>query len=148
MSDKPRMDPDLYERFYAQADRVCAREDAKSKNSQIKRETVYTPVECVDFINQSVADILMMEFGVSMNDPRVEVLDHFAGTGIFLARAEEAGLIDPTRQSVHQIELVRDSAEISARNVPGVKTHCVDTFALAPRVDLDAMPTVDGDCNG
>ena len=145
---KQRMDPDIYARFYAQADRVRAREDEKSRDSQIKRETVYTPVECVDFINQSVAAILMREFGVSMNDPRVEVLDPFAGTGIFLARAEEAGLIDPTRQSVHQIELVQDSAEISARNVPGVKTHCVDTFALAPRVDLDAMPTVDGDCNG
>lgn len=145
---KQRMDPDIYARFYAQADRVRAREDEKSKDSQIKRETVYTPVECVDFINQSVAAILMREFGVSMNDPRVEVLDPFAGTGIFLARAEEAGLIDPTRQSVHQIELVQDSSEISARNVPGVKTHCFDTFELDPRVDLDAMPTVDGDCNG
>ena len=145
---KQRMDPDIYARFYAQADRVRAREDEKSKDSQLKRETVYTPVECVDFINQSVAAILMREFGVSMNDSRVEVLDPFAGTGIFLARAEEAGLIDPTRQSVHQIELVQDSSEISARNVPGVKTHCFDTFALDPRVDLDAMPTVDGDCNG
>ena len=145
---KQRMDPDLYERFYAQADRVRAREDEKSKDSQIKRETVYTPVECVDFINQTVADILMREFGVSMNDPRVEVLDPFAGTGIFLARAEDAGLIDPERQSVHQLELVQDSAEIASRNVPGVKTHCADTFALDPRVDLDAMPTVDGDCNG
>ena len=145
---KTRIDPYLYERFYAQADRVRAREDEKSRDSQIKRETVYTTVECVDFINQSVADILMREFGVSMNDQRVEVLDPFAGTGIFLARAEEAGLIDPARQSVHQIELVQDSAEISARNVPGVKTHCVDTFALDPRVDLDTMPTVDGDCHG
>lgn len=145
---KQRMDPDIYARFYAQADRVRAREDEKSKDSQIKRETVYTPVECVDFINQSVAAILMREFGVSMNDPRVEVLDPFAGTGIFLARAEGAWLIEPARQSVHQIELVQDSAEISARNVPGVKAHCVDTFALDPRVDLDAMPTVDGDCNG
>ena len=143
-----RIDPDLYERFYAQADRVRAREEEKSRDSQIKRETVYTPFECVDFINQSVADILMREFGVSMNDPRVEVLDPFAGTGIFLARAEEAGLIDPERQSVHQIELVPDSAEIAARNVPGVKTHCVDTFALDPRVDLDAIPTADGDCDG
>lgn len=142
------MDPDIYARFYAQADRVRAREDEKSKDSQIKRETVYTPVECVDFINQSVAAILMREFGVSMNDPRVEVLDPFAGTGIFLARAEEAGLIDPTRQFVHQIELVQDSAEISARNVPGAKTHCTDTFALDPCVDLNAMQTVDGDCDG
>ena len=145
---KQRMDPDIYARFYAQADRVRAREDEKSNDSQIKRETVYTPVECVDFINQSVAAILMREFGVSMNDPRVEVLDPFAGTGIFLARAEEAWLIDPTRQSAHQIELVQDSSEISARNVPGVKTHCFDTFALDPRVDLDAMPTVDGESNG
>ena len=66
---KTRIDPDLYERFYAQADRVRAREDEKSRDSQIKRETVYTPFECVDFINQSVADILMREFCVSMNDP-------------------------------------------------------------------------------
>ena len=117
-------------------------------DSQIKRETVYTPVECVDFINQSVAGIPMREFGVSTNDARVEVLDPFAGAGIFLACAEETGLIDPERQAIRQIELAQDSSEISARNVPGVKTHCAGTLALAPRVDLESMPTVDGDCNG
>lgn len=145
MSGKGTMDPALYARFYAQQELVKGRTD---KTSQINRVTVYTPVECVDFINRSVADLLRIHFGVEMNDARVEVLDPFAGTGIFLARAEEAGLIDPERQAIHQIELVPDSAEIASRNVPGVKTHCVDTFTLDPCVDLNALPTVDGENDG
>lgn len=55
---------------------------------------VYTPVEIVDFINHSVADILKTTFGRSLSDKDVNVLDPFAGTGTFLARMIESGLID------------------------------------------------------
>lgn len=56
---------------------------------------VYTPVEIVDFINRSVADVLQAAFGRSLSDPGVHVLDPFTGTGTFLARMLESGLITP-----------------------------------------------------
>lgn len=78
-----------------------------------KNGVVYTPAECVDFINNSVNALLVKHFGVRMNDLRVEVLDPFAGTGIFISRAVEQGLVDPARQGVHQFEFMPDSAEIA-----------------------------------
>ena len=56
---------------------------------------VYTPVEIVDFINRSVADVLQAAFGRSLSDAGVHVLDPFTGTGTFLARMVESGLITP-----------------------------------------------------
>ena len=41
---------------------------------------VYTPVEVVDYIVQSVEDVLNKEFGVSVSDEGVHVLDPFVGT--------------------------------------------------------------------
>ncbi|WP_300807797.1 type ISP restriction/modification enzyme [uncultured Desulfovibrio sp.] len=56
---------------------------------------VYTPVEIVDFINRSVADVLQAAFGRSLSDADVHVLDPFTGTGTFLVRMVESGLITP-----------------------------------------------------
>ncbi|MBR4617305.1 MAG: helicase, partial [Kiritimatiellae bacterium] len=42
---------------------------------------VYTPVECVDFIINSVEDVLRKEFGQSLSDKDVHVIDPFTGTG-------------------------------------------------------------------
>ena len=54
---------------------------------------VYTPVEVVDFINRSVADVLQATFGRSLSDENVHVLDPFTGTGTFIARMIQSGLI-------------------------------------------------------
>lgn len=56
---------------------------------------VYTPVQIVDFINRSVADVLQAAFGRSLSDAGVHVLDPFTGTGTFLVRMVESGLITP-----------------------------------------------------
>lgn len=56
---------------------------------------VYTPVEIVDFINRSVADVLQAAFGRSLSDANVHILDPFTGTGTFIARMIESGLIAP-----------------------------------------------------
>ena len=55
---------------------------------------VYTPVEVVDFINRSVADVLQATFGRSLSDENVHVLDPFTGTGTFIARMIQSGLIN------------------------------------------------------
>lgn len=54
---------------------------------------VYTPVECVDFIIRSVDDILKSEFGTSLTEPNVHILDPFTGTGTFITRLLQSGLI-------------------------------------------------------
>ena len=54
---------------------------------------VYTPVECVDFIIYSVNDILKSEFGTSLTEPNVHILDPFVGTGTFITRLLQSRLI-------------------------------------------------------
>ena len=56
---------------------------------------VYTPVECVDFIIHSVDDILRKEFDCSLSDENVHILDPFTGTGTFITRLLQSGLIRP-----------------------------------------------------
>ncbi|MCG2623031.1 DEAD/DEAH box helicase family protein [Arthrobacter sp. I2-34] len=56
---------------------------------------VYTPVEVVDFIIRSVDDVLRAEFGASLSDKGVHVLDPFTGTGTFIVRLLQSGLIRP-----------------------------------------------------
>nr|WP_294858689.1 DEAD/DEAH box helicase family protein [uncultured Fluviicola sp.] len=54
---------------------------------------VYTPVEVVDFIIHSVNDVLKKEFGRSVSDENVHILDPFTGTGTFMTRLLQSGLI-------------------------------------------------------
>ena len=54
---------------------------------------VYTPVEVVDFIIHSVNDVLQQEFGQSISDENIHVLDPFTGTGTFITRLIQSGLI-------------------------------------------------------
>ena len=67
---------ELYEKFFATA----------LKKEADRLGIVYTPVEVVDFILKSADHALRTEFGRSVGDLGVHVLDPFAGTGIFLAR--------------------------------------------------------------
>jgi predicted helicase len=47
---------------------------------------VYTPVEVVDFLVKSTEAVLQAEFGTSLSDENVVILEPFAGTGTFLVR--------------------------------------------------------------
>jgi len=67
---------------------------------------VYTPVECVDYIIRSVNDLLKQEFNTSLSAPDVQVLDPFVGTGTFVTRLLQSGLIKPEdmrRKYLHEI---------------------------------------------
>ena len=55
---------------------------------------VYTPVEIVDFINDSVAHVLKKEFKRDLSDKDVHIIDPFTGTGTFITRLIQTGLID------------------------------------------------------
>lgn len=55
---------------------------------------VYTPVEIVDFILKSADVALRRHFNESLASQGVQILDPFAGTGTFLVRLIQSGLID------------------------------------------------------
>lgn len=74
----------LYEKFFKNA----------FPKDQTINGVVYTPQEIVDFIIRSCVEVLKQEFGVDINDEGVNVLDPFTGTGTFIARLLESGLIN------------------------------------------------------
>ena len=67
---------------------------------------VYTPVEIVDFILRSADDVLRAEFGRGLTDKDVNIFDPFTGTGTFIARLIESGIIqgkDMQRKYEHEL---------------------------------------------
>ena len=67
---------------------------------------VYTPVECVDFIIKSVDSILRKQFNTALTERDVHILDPFTGTGTFITRLLQSGLIKPEdleRKYAHEI---------------------------------------------
>ncbi|MBI0002178.1 DEAD/DEAH box helicase [Bartonella sp. W8122] len=83
--------PEARQKFIAELyDRFFSRAFPKITN---RLGIVYTPVEVVDFILHSVDDILRTEFNRSWGSQGVQILDPFTGTGIFIARLIECGLI-------------------------------------------------------
>ena len=93
---KQRIIADLYQEFF---------KAAFPKDSQALG-IVYTPVEAVDFIIRSVEDILKEDFGASLTDRGVHVLDPFVGTGTFISRLLASGLVRPkdlVRKYTHEL---------------------------------------------
>lgn len=56
---------------------------------------VYTPTEIVDFILRAADDASRDAFGRGLTDEGVHVLDPFTGTGTFMTRLLQSGLIKP-----------------------------------------------------
>lgn len=87
---------------------------------------VYTPVEVVDFIIHSVADILEKEFGRSISDENVHILDPFTGTGTFITRLLQSGRIKPEdlkrkyKKEIHANEIVLLAYYIASVNIENV----------------------------
>lgn len=84
---------------------------------------VYTPVEIVDFINQSVVDVLKKEFKRTLSDENVHVMDPFTGTGTFITRMLQSGLINKDamerkyKKELHANELVLLAYYIASVNI-------------------------------
>jgi predicted helicase len=80
-------------------------------------------VEVVDFIIRSVADVLKAEFGRSLGDEGVHILDPFTGTGTFMTRLLQSGLIGKDdlprkyRTELHANEMVLLAYYIAAVNI-------------------------------
>ena len=87
---------------------------------------VYTPVEVVDFIIHSINDILKKQFGETLGSKGVHIIDPFTGTGTFLTRLLQSGLIKSEemehkfRHEIHANEIVLLAYYIAAINVEAV----------------------------
>ncbi|AJP71707.1 DEAD/DEAH box helicase [Sphingomonas hengshuiensis] len=84
---------------------------------------VYTPVEVVDFIIHSVNEVLQSEFDQTLGSKGVHILDPFTGTGTFITRLLQSGLIRPEelehkyRHEIHANEIVLLAYYIAAINI-------------------------------
>lgn len=87
---------------------------------------VYTPVEVVDFIINSVNDVLKNEFGQTLGSENVHIIDPFTGTGTFITRLLQSGLINKEqlahkyKNEIHANELVLLAYYIAAINIESV----------------------------
>ncbi|AGK48195.1 DEAD/DEAH box helicase family protein [Burkholderia thailandensis MSMB121] len=116
---------------------------------------VYTPVEVVDFIIHSVGHVLQTEFGQTLGSKGVHIIDPFVGTGTFVTRLMQSGLITPEelphkyKHEIHANEIVLLAYYISAINTEAVYHSIVggeyqpfegiclaDTFQLYEKEDL------------
>ena len=86
----------IYGNFFVSAD----------KKGTEKHGVVYTPVEVIDFIINSVQHILKKEFNTEFNNRSVKVMDPFAGTGTFLTRLLESGFIQENIYEKYKHDLI------------------------------------------
>lgn len=87
---------------------------------------VFTPVPVVDYILHSADAALRLEFGKSLSDEGVSILEPFVGTGTFVTRLLQSGLIKPEdlhrkyTQELFANEIVLLSYYIAAINIETV----------------------------
>ncbi|WP_345777350.1 type ISP restriction/modification enzyme [Lysobacter sp. MMG2] len=123
---------------------------------------VYTPVEVVDFILHSVDHLLRREFDQTLGSEGVHILDPFTGTGTFITRLLQSGLLSPEqlphkyKHEIHANELVLLAYYIAAINieatyhsiaggdyVPFEGICLTDTFQMYEKDDLVDQLLVD-----
>lgn len=151
-SGKQKIVVELYNNFFANA----------FPKLRDKLGIVYTPVEVVDFIIHSVNDVLQSEFGQTLGSPGVHIIDPFTGTGTFITRLLQSGLITPEqlpqkyKQEIHANEIVLLAYYIAAINIEAVYHSIVggnyqpfegicltDTFQMYEKEDLVGALLVD-----
>ncbi|MDM9983461.1 DEAD/DEAH box helicase [Bartonella henselae] len=110
---KQRLIIELYDKFFRYA----------FPRTVEKLGIVYTPVEIVDFILRSVNDVLQAEFGQTLGAPGIHIMDPFTGTGTFITRLLQSGLITPEEMKhkfcheIHANEIVLLAYYIAAINI-------------------------------
>ncbi|WP_298128065.1 type ISP restriction/modification enzyme [Brevundimonas sp.] len=149
---KQRIIVELYDKFFRKA----------FPRMTEKLGIVYTPVEIVDFIIRSVDEVLRSEFDQNLGSEGVHIIDPFTGTGTFITRLLQSGLISPEDlrrkylQEIHANEIVLLAYYIAAINIEAVYSAvsegeyepfqgiCLtDTFQLWEKDDLEARMMAD-----
>lgn len=87
---------------------------------------VFTPVPVVDYILHSAHEALLKHFGKGLGDSGVSIIEPFLGTGTFITRLLQSGLISPEQlehKYLHEIfanEIVLLSYYIASINIEQV----------------------------
>lgn len=137
---RQRLIVELYDKFFKVA----------SPKTVDKLGIVYTPVEVVDFIVRSVAYIIQKEFGRTLSDENVHILDPFTGTGTFITRLLQCGVISREalarkyRGEIHANEIVLMAYYIASVNIesvyhslqPGEPYHAFEGICLTDTFQL------------
>jgi predicted helicase len=143
---------ELYDKFFSHA----------FKKMSDRLGIVYTPVEIVDFILKSVDNLLRTEFGQTLGGKGVHILDPFTGTGTFITRLMQTGLLSKEelarkyKDEIHANEIVLLAYYIAAINIEAAYHDVVggeyapfegicltDTFQLHEKDDLISRVLVD-----
>ncbi len=125
---KQRVIVELYDKFFATA----------FKRTVDRLGIVYTPVEIVDFILRSADEVLRAEFGQGLTDEGVHILDGFTGTGTFMVRLLQSGLIEPHdlarkyAEELHANEILLLAYYIAAVNIETTYAALANGDGLAP----------------
>ncbi len=121
LAGKQKIIAELYENFFK-----------KTFKKQAERlGIVYTPVEVVDFILNSADDLLHKHFGKRLTSKGVNILDPFTGTGTFISRLLQLGLIskqDLARKyasELHANEIVLLAYYIATINIEQTYHFCL-----------------------
>lgn len=99
---------------------------------------VFTPTEIVDFIINSVSDALQHYFGITLSEEGVNILDPFTGTGTFITRLLQSGLISKEdifrkyTKELHANEMVLLSYYIAAINIEETFNSIFDNDEYVP----------------
>lgn len=116
---------------------------------------VYTPDEVIDFILHSVQHILKTEFGKSYESNDVKIFDPFTGTGAFIARLLESGMISRGLEKKYRNDIWANEIsllafyvaavnieftyqKVSKKNIPFSTINFTDTLNQNSRYRLDA----------
>ncbi|MEQ1545966.1 type ISP restriction/modification enzyme, partial [Methyloglobulus sp.] len=145
---KQRIIVELYDKFFSNA----------FPRLKERLGIVYTPVEVVDFIIHSVNDALQNEFSQTLGSKNVHIIDPFTGTGTFITRLLQSGLISKDelahkyQNEIHANEIVLLAYYIAAINIEAVYHSIMggeyqpfngicltDTFQLHEKEDLVSM---------
>jgi predicted helicase len=116
VAGKQKLVVELYDKFFRNAFPKMAE----------RLGIVYTPVEVVDFILHSINDVLREEFGQTLASRNVHILDPFTGTGTFITRLMQSGLVPPEelpwkyQNEIHANEIVLLAYYIAAINIEAV----------------------------
>ena len=127
-ASKQRIIAELYQRFFKLA----------LPDTAARLGIVYTPVEVVDYIVRSVEDVLNREFGASVSDEGVHVLDPFVGTGTFITRLLRSGLIRPEdlhrkyESELHANDIMLLAYYVAAINIESTYHDLTDAAEYRP----------------
>jgi len=125
---KQKLIVELYDKFFRNA----------FPRTTEKLGIVYTPVEIVDFILHSVNEMLQEHFGQTLGSKGVHIIDPFTGTGTFITRLLQSGLIAPEelehkfRHEIHANEIVLLAYYIAAINIEAVYQGIADSDEYVP----------------